>query len=261
MMESRTPSGLAQAVGNGEDVEMPDQLLPQPPPDAPASPAGEHALRSRRKMGWMLGGGVISMICAMMLPAAYDRYRTRGPDPAGEAFRNARSFGFALFEFDMNYGRFPNDSTGAEVKGNVSTSLTLAGRTSNDLFAQLIAAEICQSESLFYANAKSMRKPDNVFRSDATILEHGECAFAYVCGLTSKDDPTTPIAFGPVIPGTKNPDTDGCDGKAVVLRIDNTVTYYPLNSSGKIILPNGLDLLDPRQPFWHGKTPDVRWPK
>ncbi len=24
---------------------------------------------------------------------------------------------------------------------------------------------------------------------------------------------------------------------------------------------NGLDLLDPRQPFWYGKAPDVKWPK
>ena len=29
---------------------------------------------------------------------------------------------------------------------------------------------------------------------------------------------------------------------------------------GKVII-NGLDLRDPRQPFWHGKTPDVKWPK
>jgi hypothetical protein len=38
-------------------------------------------------------------------------------------------------------------------------------------------------------------------------------------------------------------------------------SYLPINSSGKIILTNGLDLLDPRQPFWDGKAPDVKWPK
>jgi hypothetical protein len=47
----------------------------------------------------------------------------------------------------------------------------------------------------------------------------------------------------------------------VVLTIDGKVTTHAISSSGKIILPNGLELLDPRQPYWHGKAPDVRWPK
>ena len=64
-----------------------------------------------------------------------------------------------------------------------------------------------------------------------------------------------------MIPGTTTLDQKSCDGKAVVLKIDNSVTSLPINSAGKIILPNGLDLLDPRQPFWHGKAPDVKWPK
>lgn len=63
-----------------------------------------------------------------------------------------------------------------------------------------------------------------LFHSDATILEHGECGFGYLSEL------------------------------------DNSASTYPINSAGKILV-NGLDLLDPRQPFWHGKTPDVKWPK
>jgi hypothetical protein len=38
------------------------------------------------------------------------------------------------------------------------------------------------------------------------------------------------------------------------------VTSGLIDSPGKIIY-NGLDLLDPRRPFWHGKAPDVKWPK
>ena len=92
------------------------------------------------------------------------------------------------------------------------------------------------------------------------MLEHGECSFAYISGLDSKCHPDTPLVFGPVIPGTTTLDRSSCDGKAVILKIDNSVMSYPINSAGKIII-NGLDLLDPRQPFWHGKAPDVKWPK
>ena len=114
---------------------------------------------------------------------------------------------------------------------------------------------------MFYAEAKFTRRSDEIFSSDATILEHGECAFAYVSGLSATGDPDTPLVFGPVIPGTKTLDQKSCGGQVAVLCMDNSVRTYPISSAGKIILTNGLDLLDPRQPFWDGKAPDVKWPK
>lgn len=182
--------------------------------------------------------------------------------PITEAVCNARQIGMALFEFETEYGAFPNSVSAKEVKSQTESRLWLTDRTSNDVFTQLIASQIAQSEGMFYAEAKGMkRRPDNVFDTDATVLEHGECAFAFVSGLTTTADRDTPIVFGPVIPGTTTLDQKSCEGRAAVLKIDNTVMSLPINFDGKIILPNGLDLLDPRQPFWHGKAPDVKWPK
>ncbi len=186
--------------------------------------------------------------------------RRRGPHTVSEAVNNARQIGLALFEFDSEYGKFPDSSTAAAVRRDTGTTLALPDRTSNDLFAQLLASGIAGSERLFYAKAKSMRRADEVFISDATILEHGECAFAYISGLSTTGEPRTPVVFGPVIPGTATLDRKSCEGRAVVLRVDNSAMTYPINSAGKIII-DGLDLLDPRQPFWHGTAPDVKWPK
>lgn len=72
--------------------------------------------------------------------------------------------------------------------------------------------------------------------------------------------PDTPIVFGPVIPGTRNFDKKANGGTIVVLRNDNSVSGIPIDPAGKLTLL-GLDFLDPRQPYWHGKAPDVRWPK
>jgi hypothetical protein len=210
-------------------------------------------------MWWLIGIGVSSvLILLLILP--FFLPRRRGPHTVSEAVSNARQIGFPLFEFETEYGKFPDRSTIAAVRGNTGSALTLTDRTSNDLFAQLLVAEMAVGERLFYARAKSMRRPDDVFHTDATILEHGECAFAYISGLSSTRDPSTPILFGPVIPGTTTLDRESCDGKAVVLRLDNSVTTLPINRAGKI-LDHGLDLLDPRQPYWHGKAPDVKWPK
>jgi hypothetical protein len=187
--------------------------------------------------------------------------RARGHEMT-RTVNNARQLGMALFEFDSEYGKFPDSSTVAAVRQDTGSKLSLPDCTSNDLFAQLLATKIIENESTFYARVEvSTRKADNLFQTDATILEHGECGFAYISGLSANGDPNTPLVFGPVIPGTTTVDRKSCDGKAVVLKMDCSATTYPINSAGKIILPNGLDLLDPRQPFWHGKVPDVKWAK
>lgn len=210
-------------------------------------------------MWWMIGVGVVSILILLALP--HFLRRGAGGDDQTEAVNNARQIGIALFEFEMEYGSFPNESTAAQVKSNnLASPLTLGGGSSNELFAQLLASGICQSESIFYAKTKSVKKPDNRWTTDATALAPGECGFAYIAGLSTAGDPSTPIAFGPVIPGTMIVDGKSNDRKAVVLKMDNSVTSVPIDASGKIIYRH-MDLLDPRQSYWHGKAPDVRWPK
>ena len=206
----------------------------------------------------MIGIGLGSMLVLLLLPLFLPRQR--GPHDLGRAVSNARQLGLALFEFDTEYGKFPDSSTVTAVRRNTGSTLTLPDHTSNDLFAQLIASGIVTTEHMFYAKAKFMRRPDDVITTDATVLAHGECAFAYISGLSTADDPSAPLAFGPVIPGTSTLDRKSCEGRAVVLKIDNSAANYPINSAGKIIV-NGLDILDPRQSFWRGKAPAVKWPK
>ena len=246
-----------------EDVHrMPDQLLPQTPPGVPAPAAGEATLNSRRKFWWMIGigGGLVILLFAYLALALRERQRYMDAEAINEALSNARQIGLALSKFESEYGKYPDRTTAAALRQETDTVFTLLDSTSNDIFSQLLVYGTVDDERLFFAEAKSMRRPDNVFHSDATILEHGECAFAYVSGLSSIVDPKTPLVFGPVIPGTKKFDAEANDGEVVVLLNDNSVRSLPINSAGKIIV-NGLDFLDPRQPYWNGKTPDVKWPK
>lgn len=215
-------------------------------------------------MGWLIKTGVGSMVLLLLLLLLLPDYsvgKSRKPRAnLTEAISNARQIGFALFEFQSVYGRFPDSATAAEVRRKTGSTLTLGGRTSNDLFAQVMTSGMSESERIFYAPAKSAIRADDIYNTDAAVLEHGECAFAYICGVDPTGDPNTPLAFGPVIPGTKTLDRNSCFGKAAVLKADNSVTSLPIDSFGKITY-NGLELLDPRQPFWHGKAPDVKWPK
>jgi type II secretory pathway pseudopilin PulG len=210
-------------------------------------------------MWWMIVIGIMSLILLsiLMIPMLIRAQRNQ---EFSEARLKARQLRLALFEFETEYGKFPDSSTAAAVRDATGNALTPLDGTSNDFFAQLLASGIVANESLFYAKTKgTKRKPDNIFNTEATTLEHGECTFAYISGLSAKSDPNAPIAFGAVIPGSTALDKNLYQGNALVLTSDS-VSFYPINSAGKIIV-GGLDLLDPRQPFWHGKAPDVKWPK
>lgn len=241
---------------------MPDQLLPQPPPDAPAPGPIVEALRSRRKMRWLITivVGLIVLMAFAGLTAPPIKILSPRKREITEATANARQIGLALLTFQNEYGEYPNPATAAAVREATGSTLRLTGNTSNDFFAQLLAANITHTEKMFYAKSKFSKKPDDVWTSDADVLSCGECGFAYIAGVDPAGPPETPIAFGPAIPGTTTLDRKSCEGKAVVLRTDSSATTLPINSAGKI-MDNGMDILDPRQPYWHGKAPDVKWPK
>ncbi len=175
------------------------------------------------------------------------------------ALGNLRQIGINLFEFESKYGRFPDSITAAEVMRKTGTKLTLSDRTSNDAFVQLIAAGMAEERS-FETHSKSAGTPDGICHSDATALAHGEPGFAYISGLSTNDNPSLPIAFGPVIPGTSRLDPTAFDGLAVVFKLNGSVTSLPINRSGQIQYGGG-DLLDSQNPLWGGRVPDVKWPK
>ncbi len=166
----------------------------------------------------------------------------------------------ALLEFESQYGRYPDATTAPLVKAETGSTWTLSDATSNDLFQQLFVSGIAFSEDIFYARTPRTKRVDNVFANESQALAARECGFAYIAGLSSKHDPATPVCVSPLEPGKLTFDRKSFDGKAIILRVDNSAIALPIDRSGRAIL-NGMDLFDPRQPFWHGKAPNVKWPK
>lgn len=238
---------------------MPDPLE-QPPPDAPAPPPGEEATRSRAYMKGIVWLGVLSILgLAIMAYPVVFKTRGRGHEFI-EALNNIRQIGLGLLDFEAEYGRFPDRSTIAAVKAQTGTKLTLDDSSSNMLFRQLIVAGL-QSEKPFWARTPASRKkPDDVFTTDANTLARGECAFAYIAGLTSYGDPETPLVMTPMLKGQRKFDRSCFQGKAVILFLDHSARALPIEKDGRVLI-NGRDIFDPRQPFWRGKAPDLKWPE
>ena len=193
---------------------------------------------------------VIVIIAALAGLTAPMVIRQRKKADQTEAVNNARQIGFALFEFETAYGSFPDATTGPEVTTNTGTTLTFGGTTANDYFRQLIASEVCQSESMFYAKTTFSKKPDNVFNTTADALENGEVGFGYLLNtntaFSTAGNPARPIVAAPLLFPFQSGqfDLDLYDSKAVILRIDNSVSSIPILRQSKLAqLPGGKSLL------------------
>lgn len=235
-------------------------MLPQPPPDAPAPPPSEAALLSKRKWNQLLTVGFVSLgILVLLVLTAPLILRRPSRGVQTEAVNNARQIGLALFEFETEYGKFPDATTVAAVRGKTGTLIPLGTKFSNDFFRQLLASGITTSEQMFYAKTGDTRKPDGLM-AGSQALEKRECGFTYFLGATQSDTPSRPLVVAPMIPGTDRFDPKPFKGKAVILKLDNSVTSLPIDKNGHVIFL-GRNLMDPHHPIWEGHAPVIAWPE
>jgi len=231
------------------------------PEDDPALPPDPALLNRQPK--WfkpVFNGAIIaSILFVIALLLAPMTLRNRKKSDQTEATSNARQIGLAVFEFDSEYGMFPSASTRPLVEKDHGTSIDLSGTSSNALFRQLFAANITQAEAMFYAKSTGVRKSDGIITPGEALKKH-EVGFAYISGLSSKDDPATPLVLTPLIPGTTKFDPKPFKGFAVILQIDNSVRSYKIEKDGHIYR-DGINLLSPKHPIWKGKAPDIRYPE
>ena len=202
--------------------------------------------------------GALSLFLGYLILLSIPTFYTPPPAPRTIAISNIRQIGLTLFAFDEAYGRFPDASTIPAVQAATGTTLNLGDSSSNQLFRQLLAT-VGTSEQIFWAKTPASRKkPNDVLGADA--LAPGECAYSYVAGLTSSGDLETPIVMIPMIRGTLKFDPKPFDGKPIVLFLDSSAQALTIDQNGDVLL-NGMNLFDPRQPFWRGKAPDIKYPE
>ena len=111
---------------------------------------------------------------------------------------------------------------------------------------------------MFYARISGTHKPDNLF-TGTLALEKGECGFTYFIGAKITDNPKRPLVVTPMIPGTDRFDPTPFEGKAVILKMDNSVTALMIDKDGHVFV-DGRNLMDPHHPIWDGHAPVIAWP-
>lgn len=165
-----------------------------------------------------------------------------------EATSNARQIGLAMFEFETEFGSFPDADTADVVnEQNPDGDIESDTADANGFFKQLFRANITQSEQMFFVKTGATIKPDGAI-TNTECLEGGENGFAYIMngdqGLSTAGNPSRVIAATPLIEGETNFNPDPFDNKAVILRIDNSATSVNINAAGEALVSGGNGLTD-----------------
>jgi hypothetical protein len=222
-------------------------------------PSTESFENSKKPFPWLSALVILLAIGAMVGLTAPMVIRCPTNTDKTQATNNLRQIGFALFEFENEYGTFPSDKTAALVKMKHPSDIDLTGTSSNALFRQLFAAELTHSETMFFAKIPGAKRPDDDI-PPGNMLEKGEVSFGYVTGLSTEGNPARPILFAPIIPGTRKFDPKPFDGKAVILRIDHSAVSLNINKDGyavygsKTLFDTGEDTV-----WGDNETPDIRY--
>ncbi len=189
---------------------------------------------------------VIVIIAALAGLTAPMVIRQRKKADQTEAVSNARQIGLAMFEFENEYGSYPDSDTATAVTDATGSTLTLGTGNSNDYFRQLIAGNFTQSERMFYAKITGARKPDDNI-SGADCLKDGEVGFAYLLkgttGFNAAGNPSRPLAVTPLLNNATDGkfDTAPFDSKAIVLRMDNSVSSLNIKQNDNSVNLGGTN--------------------
>ncbi|MES2981444.1 MAG: hypothetical protein V4727_03940 [Verrucomicrobiota bacterium] len=197
---------------------------------------------------------------ALVVPPLFTGTLDKGSNKA-PAISNLKQIGLALFDFENDYGSYPDSETAKDVTDAFPNhGHDLSGNSSNALFRQLIATGMIPDEEFFYTESRNSRKPDgNIAPGEA--LKKGEVGFAYISGQASAGNPSRILLLSPLIPGTTKFDPKPYDGNAIALHIDQSASVYKIGKDGHIYDKNGLDILSPEHPRWNGKAPTIHYPE
>jgi prepilin-type N-terminal cleavage/methylation domain-containing protein len=186
---------------------------------------------------------IIATLAGLGVPVIISKKRD---GDRSEAVNNAKQISYALFSFNEDYGSFPCQATIEQVQSNNPESGMSFGTTySNDYFRQLIAAGYVDQEKPFYAKGAYTKKPDNIM-TQGKALDAGEVGFGYIMAsqsepISSAGNSARPIVvssvYNALTDGTFDPDV--YNKKAVVLRLDNSVTVESVRPSDKKVTVGG----------------------
>ncbi|NWK57670.1 type II secretion system protein [Verrucomicrobiaceae bacterium N1E253] len=181
------------------------------------------------------------------------------------ATHNAKQLHLALFEFDQDYGFFPDSAD--------SAGLGASGNTANDVLRQLFLNGNVTSEENFYAKTAFSKQPDGDVGNESNdynnALDNGEVGFLYIDDQSTGGNSSRPLLAAPLMSSGGAPtamlfDKDIYGGKMMVLRIDGSVKQYRVdktsNQARTTVNNSQVDIFATQNPVWDDTAPQPLYP-
>ncbi|MEY3897424.1 MAG: hypothetical protein RLZZ214_2945 [Verrucomicrobiota bacterium] len=176
---------------------------------------------------------------------AIDRFEPNHADPVlAKSVNSMRTLVFAFHEFTRKHGSFPSEVTAKALEKTFRGSVKLDPSTADDFLNQ-VTLECSEPASL------------GVCMKGDGADKRWICS--YIPGATPTSDPKRPVALLPLISGKPLFDAAELSGRTVIAFADCSVLSFPIEPDGRVLI-NGLDIFDPKQSFWEGKEPSIKWP-
>lgn len=166
---------------------------------------------------------------------------------------SAKQIGLSLFTFHADWNKLPGEATIKSVAETADDGVKVAAESANDCFFQLIVGGYIQDPGIFSPERKDAR------RDVAGIKKLEHCFFSYI-PANDFDRADRPLVVAPLMKGKKVFDPKPLGGKAVVMLSDISVHILDIDENGVVKL-DGKDIFDPKQPYWQGNEPVVKWPE
>jgi hypothetical protein len=233
-----------------------------------SAPGTRPPTQGERRVFWILSISVLIALAATSAPVVIKQNKAA---IRTKALSNIRQIGMSLFEFDSEYGSFPDDRTAPEVVKKTKTLHQLTGDFSNDYFRQLIAVGLKSEKPFWCKTSLSPDKPDDD-SSPGKCLQAGEVGYSYIMatpthGQASYEHPGSPVvvASSDGAQADWTFDNEVYGGLAVVLKLDNSATAMKIDPATRFIATGvkGRYLHSPRgsYPPWHDPSPFLRAPQ
>ena len=181
------------------------------------------------------------------------------------ATHNAKQLHLALFDFDQDYGFFPDQADSAQLGSG--------GASANAVLKQMFINGSIQSEENFYAKTSFSRQPDGDVGTDpqyTNAIDKGEVGFLYIDDQSTSKNSSRPLLAAPLkssgaAPSSMLFDKDTYGGKMMVLRIDGSVKQYKINKSSdtaEIMVNNQkVDIFSTQNKVWDDTAPTPLYPE
>ena len=213
----------------------------------------------RTWMAWLVAAALIAVVCYQYVSSRYYE------GILAETRNTMRSLSLALLQFDADYGALPNAETAKLVVEQTDSKLRIGAGTANEIFRQVIAGGVCDSEWPFFARIPGATKSDDDMSEPDQALAKGDVGVSYILGPSPDSPAETPLVVTPLVSGTNRFDPKPFKGRALVMRVGdfsyNDIDVLPINSHGEVIDSSGKHLLAPDHPIWQGKAPVIVWPE